>query len=128
MPNKQNPNSWHSSIASLKDVISSLNVQFVIRQPIIEHRVSLKRCPTAITSYNTSTTCNPIEYLLSLLSYLHTRWGGWLGGVVRSTQQHNTMHAIIFYNFFGLNTLYNVASIKPKVVNVPPIIAHKLVT
>ena len=31
------------------------------------------------------------------------------------------------YNFFGLNTLYNVASIIPNVVKVPPMIAHKLV-
>lgn len=28
------------------------------------------------------------------------------------------------HNFFGLNTLYNRASINPNVVKVPPMIAH----
>mmetsp|Transcript_11865 Transcript_11865/g.25074 ORF Transcript_11865/g.25074 Transcript_11865/m.25074 type:complete len:84 (+) Transcript_11865:274-525(+) len=32
-----------------------------------------------------------------------------------------------FYNFFGLKTLYRTASIKPSVVKVPPMMAHKLV-
>lgn len=31
------------------------------------------------------------------------------------------------HNFFGLKTRYNVASISPSVVKVPPMMAHRLV-
>ncbi len=38
-----------------------------------------------------------------------------------------TVEFCVFYSFLGLMTLYSTASINPKVVNVPPIMAHKLV-